>query len=181
MARRRNRRRDDDRRVAQPTSSTAGYSGPQRGVPPYKPRPSVALALRAAAPSTRSHASKASAHASARPAQVLKPRDEARALDRRSMAYEPYDSASAVQYSNYWAKQREGRSNPVKESRRVTPTLAQPDQAHLQSKGVSLDPAGQREVVSGDNCRAENRPQSNRGNGGSRPFVPWCQTGRSKK
>lgn len=34
------------------------------------------------------------------------------------------------------------------------------------------------EAVPQQTCRQENRPASNRGSGGSRPFVPWCQKGK---
>lgn len=33
-------------------------------------------------------------------------------------------------------------------------------------------------VPGGQTCRQENRPVSNRGNGSSRDFVPWCQKGK---
>ena len=35
-----------------------------------------------------------------------------------------------------------------------------------------------RAELSAKSCRQENRPRSNRGDGSSRPFIPWCQKGK---
>lgn len=44
-------------------------------------------------------------------------------------------------------------------------------QETLRKRGVSL-------VSDKAKCLSENRPKDTRGNGGSRPFVPWCQKGK---
>lgn len=42
----------------------------------------------------------------------------------------------------------------------------------LQSRGVDLKGDG------GKMCRAVNRPTDTKGDGGSRPFIPWCSRGK---
>lgn len=45
-----------------------------------------------------------------------------------------------------------------------------------QPRGVSLDNKTDHAA-----CRAANRPESNKGSGSGREWVPWCKTGRSGK
>lgn len=49
--------------------------------------------------------------------------------------------------------------------------LTRLDQEKLSEKGVNLRDDAKA-------CLKENRPKTNKGNGNSRPFVPWCQKGK---
>lgn len=72
-------------------------------------------------------------------------------------------------------KQSQTVSEAVRDVARPSVKADASNKDTLKTLGVRMDDA-----INGWLCRSANRPLSNKGKGGSRPFIPWCAKGKRK-
>lgn len=101
--------------------------------------------------------------------------DELRRLDRRASEFNHV--ADAAKHSVSLVKQSHFEKQRLRD-RGLFSEAGDVKRSQMNESRRDAQPQRERKNHA---CLTENRPTTNRGSGGGRPFVPWCETGRGKK